>query len=131
MPRPLVSSSHPLLFTLFREDIVFRDRINTFRGIDNYKLIFWALRFHGKIFFKAIWVDIHRIWQPNDKVIMVRWTVRGVPQVPWEAQGHFDGTSEYKLDKVRTEEVCLRIVIVGQSFCRQDRVTSIDDDIAA
>lgn len=125
-----MSSFHPLMFTLFREDIVFRDRINTFRGIDNYKLIFWALRFHGKIFFKAIWVDIHRIWQPNDKVIMVRWTVRGVPRVPWEAQGHFDGTSEYKLDKVRTEKVCLRIVIVGQSFC-QDRVASIDDNIAA
>ncbi len=30
---------------------------------------------------------------------MVRWTVRGIPCVPWEAQGHFDGTSEYKLDK--------------------------------
>eukprot|EP00243_Klebsormidium_subtile_P001703 TRINITY_DN13155_c0_g1_i1.p1 TRINITY_DN13155_c0_g1~~TRINITY_DN13155_c0_g1_i1.p1 ORF type:complete len:377 (-),score=70.53 TRINITY_DN13155_c0_g1_i1:260-1390(-) len=86
-------------YNIYREDIVFRDRVNTFHGLDNYKLIFWALRFHGKIFFKAIWVDIQRIWQPTDKVIMVRWTVRGVPRVPWEAQGHFDGTSEYKLDK--------------------------------
>jgi hypothetical protein len=30
---------------------------------------------------------------------MVRWQVRGVPRVPWEAQGIFDGLSEYKLDK--------------------------------
>lgn len=82
-----------------REDITFRDPMNTFCGKDNYKLIFWALRFHGRIFFKALWVDIVRVWQPTDKVIMVRWTVRGIPRVPWEAQGHFDGTSEYKLDK--------------------------------
>lgn len=30
---------------------------------------------------------------------MVRWIVRGVPRVPWEAQGRFEGNSEYKLDK--------------------------------
>lgn len=70
-----------------------------FSGIENYKLIFWALRFHGRIFFRALWVDVVRVWQPSDKVIMVRWAVRGTPRVPWEAQGHFDGTSEYKLDK--------------------------------
>ncbi|CAM6100374.1 unnamed protein product [Calypogeia fissa] len=88
-----------LNFDIYRDDITFRDPMNVFSGIDNYKLIFWALRFHGRIFFKALWVDIARVWQPHDKVIMVRWTVRGVPRVPWEAQGQFEGTSEYKLDK--------------------------------
>ncbi|KAL3695832.1 hypothetical protein R1sor_009908 [Riccia sorocarpa] len=88
-----------LNFDIYRDDITFRDPMNTFSGIDNYKLIFWALRFHGRIFFKALWVDINRVWQPHDKVIMVRWTVRGIPRVPWEAHGHFEGTSEYKLDK--------------------------------
>ena len=28
----------------------------------------------------------------------LRWTVHGVPRVPWEAEGVFDGISEYKLD---------------------------------
>ena len=28
----------------------------------------------------------------------VRWTVHGIPRVPWEAEGVFDGISEYKLD---------------------------------
>ncbi|CAK9882486.1 unnamed protein product [Sphagnum jensenii] len=88
-----------LSFDIYRDDVVFQDPMNTFKGIDNYKLIFWALRFHGRIFFKALWVDIIRVWQPSDNVIMVRWTVHGIPRVPWEAQGHFDGTSEYKLDK--------------------------------
>ncbi|KAH9329728.1 hypothetical protein KI387_001836 [Taxus chinensis] len=85
-------------FDIYREDIVFKDPLNTFSGIENYKLIFRALRFHGRIFFKALWVDILRIWHPTEKVIMIRWTINGIPRVPWEAQGRFDGTSEYKLD---------------------------------
>lgn len=88
-----------LTYDIYRKDIVFRDPMNMVGGMDNYKLIFRALRFHGRIFFKALWVDILRIWQPSDNVIMVRWQVRGIPRVPWEAQGVFDGTSEYKLDK--------------------------------
>ncbi len=96
---PLVSNWLWWCLCCCRDDVVFRDPMNTFEGIDNYKLVFWALRFHGRIFFKALWVDIVRVWQPSDKVIMVRWTVRGIPRVPWETQGHFDGTSEYKLDK--------------------------------
>ena len=51
------------------------------------------------MFFKALWLDIIRISQPSNNVIIVRWQVRGIPRVPWESQGIFDGTSEYKLDK--------------------------------
>ena len=32
-------------------------------------------------------------------ICRLRWTVRGIPRVPWEAEGIFDGISEYKLDK--------------------------------
>lgn len=88
-----------ILCPLCRDDIVFKDPLNTFIGIENYKSIFWALRFHGRIFFKALWVDIISVWQPVESTIMVRWTVHGIPRVPWESRGRFDGTSEYKLDK--------------------------------
>ncbi|KAL3829705.1 hypothetical protein ACJIZ3_018507 [Penstemon smallii] len=88
-----------LSFDIYRDDIVFKDPLNTFAGIDNYKTIFWALRFHGRIFFKALWVDIVSVWQPVENVIIVRWTVHGIPRIPWESRGRFDGTSEYKLDK--------------------------------
>ncbi|XP_024389365.1 uncharacterized protein [Physcomitrium patens] len=88
-----------LNYDIYREDITFSDPMNTFSGIENYKTLFWALRFHGRIFFKALWVEVIRVWQPSDKVIMIRWIVRGVPRIPWEAQGRFEGTSEYKLDK--------------------------------
>eukprot|EP00252_Welwitschia_mirabilis_P026907 TRINITY_DN9007_c0_g1_i1.p1 TRINITY_DN9007_c0_g1~~TRINITY_DN9007_c0_g1_i1.p1 ORF type:complete len:252 (+),score=7.12 TRINITY_DN9007_c0_g1_i1:130-885(+) len=95
----------PLLFTkdltydIYREDITFSDPLNTFHGLDKYKLLSWALRFHGRILFKEIWIEILRIWQPTDKIILIRWTVKGIPRVPWEAEGRFDGTSKYKLDK--------------------------------
>jgi hypothetical protein len=78
---------------------VFKDPLNNFKGIGNYKRIFRALRFTGQIFFKAVWIDIFSIWQPVDNVIMIRWIVHGIPRVPWEGNGRFDGTSEYKLDK--------------------------------
>lgn len=86
-------------YNIYRDDITFQDPLNTFRGLKSYQTIFWALRFHGRIFFKALWVDVNRVWQPNDRTITIRWSVRGVPRVPWEAWGRFDGTSEYKLDK--------------------------------
>lgn len=78
---------------------MFKDPLNTFAGIENYKSLFWALRFHGRIFFKALWVEILSVWQPSENVILVRWTVHGIPRVPWESRGRFDGLSEYKLDR--------------------------------
>ncbi|KAL3578892.1 hypothetical protein D5086_020396 [Populus alba] len=95
----------PLLFTedlnyeIYRDDITFIDPLNTFTGIDNYKLIFWALRFHGKMLFREISLEVYRIWQPSENVILIRWNLKGVPRVPWEAKGEFQGTSRYKLDR--------------------------------
>lgn len=85
-------------YDIYRDDIVFRDPRNTFRGLKNYKTIFWSLRFHGKLFFKFLFVDVQRIWQPDDSQIKMRWTVRGIPRVPWNAEGVFDGISTFRLD---------------------------------
>lgn len=32
-------------------------------------------------------------------MIWIRWNLRGVPRVPWETKGQFQGTSKYKLDR--------------------------------
>lgn len=42
-----------IFFSSFRDDIVFKDPLNTFVGIEDYKSIFWALGFHGRMFLKA------------------------------------------------------------------------------
>ncbi|XP_010531998.1 PREDICTED: uncharacterized protein LOC104808135 [Tarenaya hassleriana] len=95
----------PLIFTkdlnydIYRDDITFADPLNTFTGIENYKLIFWALRFHGRVLFREISLEILRVWQPSENMILIRWNLRGIPRVPWEAKGEFQGTSRYKLDR--------------------------------
>ncbi|KAF6136559.1 hypothetical protein GIB67_016015 [Kingdonia uniflora] len=86
-------------FTFDRDDITLIDPLNTFTGIEKYKLIFWALRFHGRILFREISLEVFRVWQPSENVILIRWNLRGVPRVPWEAKGQFQGTSRYKLDR--------------------------------
>ena len=83
---------------IYREDITFRDPRNTFHGMKNYQTLFWSLRFHGQLFFSRLYVDVKRIWQPEDSAIKMRWTVHGVPRLPWQAEGLFDGISTYKLD---------------------------------
>lgn len=83
----------------WRDDIVFRDPFNKFEGIDNYRSLFWALRITGRIFFKALWIDIVSIWQPAENLIMIRWIAHGIPRVPWDGHGRFDGASVYKLDR--------------------------------
>jgi hypothetical protein len=88
-----------LNYSIYREDIVFKDSKLEFRGKKNYKIIFWSLRFHGQLFFKHMHVDILRIWQPDDYIIKMRWQVIGSPRVWWEAEGHIDGISTYKIDK--------------------------------
>ncbi|GFH29573.1 uncharacterized protein HaLaN_28257, partial [Haematococcus lacustris] len=88
-------------------------RFNRFTGIKNYKLVFWSLRFHGQLFFTKLYVEVKRIWQPTDDVIKMRWTVHGVPRVPWEAQGIFDGVSTYKLDNAgKVYEHCVDNVLL-------------------
>lgn len=46
--------------------------------MQNYKILFWSLRFHGRIFFSQLYVEVKRIWQPNQDVIKVCHNVRAV-----------------------------------------------------
>ncbi|PIA37684.1 hypothetical protein AQUCO_03000319v1 [Aquilegia coerulea] len=87
--------SKDLNYNIYRDDITLIDPLNTFTGIEKYKLIFWALRFHGRLLFRDISLEIFRIWQPSENVILIRWNLRGVPRVPWEAKGQFQGTSSF------------------------------------
>lgn len=86
-------------YDIYREDITFVDPLNTFHGIENYKTIFWALRFHGRLLFREIGLDVSRIWQLTETSIVVRWELWGTPRVPWESYGCFSGTSRYKVDR--------------------------------
>ena len=86
-----------LSYDIYSKDIYFKDPVNTFKGKFNYRIIFWTLRFHGKLFFSSLYFDLHEIEQTDADEIVARWTVRGTLRVPWNANILFNGYSTYKL----------------------------------
>lgn len=85
-------------YRIYSSDIFFKDPVNMFQGKLNYRIIFWTLRFHARLFFTEIYFDVHDIQQTESDIIKVWWTVRGKLRVPWEANIFFNGDSTYKLN---------------------------------
>lgn len=88
----------PLSYDIYRDDVVFKDPRNIVRGKKNYQRIFRGVRALGRIAFLRTRLDVQRIWQPDPKCISLRWQFHGVPRIPWEVEGIFDGVSQFKLD---------------------------------
>ncbi|MEH2067041.1 MAG: DUF2358 domain-containing protein [Nostoc sp.] len=86
-------------YDIYTQDIYFKDPVNTFKYKFNYRIIFWTLRFHARLFFNQIYFDVHDIKQSGEDTILVNWTVRGVVRVPWKARLLFNGNSTYKLNQ--------------------------------
>ncbi|GAX34740.1 DUF2358 domain-containing protein [Nodularia sp. NIES-3585] len=86
-------------YDIYTQDIYFQDPVNKFKWKFNYRIIFWTLRFHARLFFTQIYFDLHEISQPAKDTILATWTVRGVLRVPWKAQLFFNGYSTYKLNQ--------------------------------
>jgi len=84
-------------YDIYTKDIFFQDPVNTFKGKLNYRIIFWTLRFHGKLFFTELYFDLHDVKQTQTDIILAHWTVRGILRVPWKAKIFFNGYSTYKL----------------------------------
>lgn len=89
---------HDISYDIYAENIYFRDPVNTFKGKFNYRIIFWTLRFHARLFFKTIAFDLHSVSHPDRDTIFATWTVRGTLRVPWNAQILFNGDSTYRLN---------------------------------
>lgn len=53
----------------------------------------------------AAWRQVQRIWQPDERTIRMRWKLHGVPRIPWEVEGIFEGISNFKLDKCAAASV--------------------------
>lgn len=87
-------------YDIYSPDILFKDPVNRFRGKFNYRIIFWTLRFHSKLFFTDLHFDLHRVAQADASTILADWTVRGQLRLPWRSQLYFNGTSTYSLTKM-------------------------------
>ncbi len=88
-----------LSYNIYTKDIFFQDPVNTFKGKFNYRIIFWTLRFHGKLFFTELYFDLHDVKQTAEDIILANWTVRGTLRLPWKAGIFFNGYSTYKLNE--------------------------------
>ncbi len=86
-------------YQIYTQDIYFKDPVNTFKYKFNYRIIFWTLRFHARLFFTQIYFDVHEVYQSDEDTILAKWTVRGVLRVPWKAGLLFNGYSTYKLNQ--------------------------------
>ncbi|NES19763.1 MAG: DUF2358 domain-containing protein [Symploca sp. SIO3E6] len=86
-------------YHIYTQDIYFQDPISRFRGKFNYRIIFWTLRFHARLFFTEIYFDVHDVYQQDQDTIKVDWTVRGILRLPWKSRLFFNGNSTYKLTK--------------------------------
>ncbi|MEB3279816.1 MAG: DUF2358 domain-containing protein [Lyngbya sp.] len=84
-------------YDIYTSDIYFTDPVNTFKWKFNYRIIFWTLRFHARLFFSEIYFDLHRVQQTAVDLISADWTVRGTLRLPWKPQIFFNGSSAYKL----------------------------------
>lgn len=84
-------------YDIYTQDIYFKDPVNTFKGKFNYRIIFWTLRFHARLFFTEIYFDVHDVHQAAKDIITANWTVRGTLRVPWKAPVFFNGNSTYQL----------------------------------
>jgi len=85
-------------YDIYSQDIYFKDPVNTFKGKFNYRIIYWTLRFHGRLFFTELYFDLHDIHQASDNTIRADWTVRGTLRLPWKPKLFFNGYSIYTLN---------------------------------
>mmetsp|Transcript_17794 Transcript_17794/g.30664 ORF Transcript_17794/g.30664 Transcript_17794/m.30664 type:complete len:283 (+) Transcript_17794:77-925(+) len=89
-----------LTYNIYTEDIKFCDGNSCMKGLNMYKAFMWALRIHGRVVFQDCCMDIHRIHQPDDHTISVRWTIRGHYRLTdnHNPPKHMDGISVYKIN---------------------------------
>ena len=85
-------------YDIYTQDIYFQDPVNRFKGKFNYRIIFWTLRFHARLFFTEIYFDLHDVKQTEERIIKAYWTVRGTLRLPWKSRIFFNGDSTYQLN---------------------------------
>lgn len=86
-------------YEIYTKDILFQDPVSKFKRKFNYRIIFWTLRFHARLFFTEIYFDLHDVNQTARDIILANWTVKGVLRLPWKARVFFNGYSTYKLNQ--------------------------------
>ncbi len=85
---------HNQTYSLYAEDVVFKDPMTQFQGRDRYRqMIGWIARW-----FSDPQLDLHEIHQEGDQ-ITTRWTLRWTSPLPWKPRICITGWSELVLNQ--------------------------------
>lgn len=80
-------------YSIYAENVYFKDPMNQFRGIDRYRQMIGFIR----TWFKELQLDLHEISQQGD-TIKTRWTLSWTTPLPWQPRISIPGWSELKVN---------------------------------
>lgn len=86
---PLDQSYH-----LYAADVYFQDPLNTFRGVDRYRLMIGSL----SQWLPQMKLDLHEIRPEGANGILTQWTLSWFVPLPWQPHPRIDGWTEIKLN---------------------------------
>ncbi len=81
-------------YTIYAEEVYFRDPLTEFRGIKRYRAMIQTL----KTWLKEIHLDLKEIRQ-QDNIIYSQWTLFWTTPVPWQPRISIPGHSELTLNE--------------------------------
>jgi hypothetical protein len=81
-------------YSIYAQDVFFKDPLNQFRGIDRYKKM---IQFIQKWFIDPT-LDLHEIEQVED-CIKTRWTLSWSVPLPWKPHISIEGWSELQVNQ--------------------------------
>jgi hypothetical protein len=81
-------------YSLYAEDVRFKDPMNEFTGINRYRQMIDFL----SRFFSDIQMDLHEIQQVDSTLITMQWTLNMTAPLPWSPRLSIPGRSELSLN---------------------------------
>lgn len=85
-------------YSLYAEDVRFKDPMNAFSGVEKYKKMIGFL----STFFRDIQMDLHGIEQTSPTLITTQWTLSMTAPAPWSPRLSITGSSELGLNAEET-----------------------------
>lgn len=82
-------------YSLYAEDVQFKDPMNAFSGVEKYKKMIAFL--DG--FFSDIQMDLHSIEQTNSSLIELSWTLNMTAPTPWKPRLSILGRTELSVNQ--------------------------------
>merc|ERR1712146_401537 len=72
---------------IYTPDVAFVDDVtapgspHVVHGVDAYQRQLWSLRLHSALFCSSIGMQVLRMWQPRERCISVRWSIKATPRL--------------------------------------------------